>query len=127
MGYRSDVAIVVKAEAVTPTLRNLFIDMQNDWDLSSDSYSFGDDDYVFQHKNHYYCYFTSIKWYTIPTGTKNLDYPNRIHTELLKLPDDVYGYTRTGEEAGDIELYGNYWDFNINIQPATTIIDSLID
>jgi len=128
MGYRSDVAIVVKAKEVTPTLRNLFTNMQTDWDLDTDSTNLEDRDssYLFQHGDHYYCYLTEIKWYSFIHSSDD-DYAYQIHAELLKLPDDAYGYTRTGEEYEDIELHGDYWDFNIEIQPARTMIGALIE
>ena len=127
MGYRSDVAIVVKTEAVTPKLRNLFINMQTDWNLDTDSTDLEDRDsnYLFQHGDHYYCYLTEVKWYASVHFSDD-DYAYQIHEELLKLPNNTYGYTRTGEEYEDVESHGHYWDFNIEIQPAKTIIGALI-
>ena len=128
MGYRSDVAIVVKTEAVTPKLRNLFMNMQTDWNLDTDSTDLEDRDsnYLFQHGGHYYCYLTEVKWYAFIHSSTD-DYAYQIHEELLKLPDDAYGYTRTGEEYEDVESHGYYWDFNIEIQSAKTIIGALIE
>jgi hypothetical protein len=133
MGYRSDVAIVVKTKAVTPKLRSLFMNMQTDWDLDTDNTDLENrENYLFQHNGHYYCYLTEIKWYTFVqphslwNETDTDSYAYEIHTELLKLPGNAYGYTRTGEEYEDVESHGHYWNFNIEIHPAKTIIGALI-
>ena len=104
MGYRSEVVIAVTEDHVDRMSKFL-----------------ADADKVAKNDFGTYFYFKNVKWYS--------DYEDVQKTmeALSYIPEDEYGFLRTGEDTDDIECQGNPYDFGLWVNVSLSLPDCLED
>jgi len=104
MGYRSEVVIAVTEDHADRISKFL-----------------ADADKVAKNDLGTYFYYKSVKWYS--------DYEEVENTmeALSYIPEDEYGFIRTGEDPEDIETQGSPYDFGLWATISISLPDCLED
>ena len=106
MGYRSEVCLRIDKEAIT---KEQWAEVEKLWPNEIEEVT------VTDNESYYHFYAEDVKWYE-DCGYKDVDVVMNL---IVELDDDEYGMLRVGESPGDIEEYGQPYDFEI--YASTTI------
>lgn len=119
MGYRSDVGLVLSKKAVAELKRRLdaLDNNSNKQTTIRELMEYAQSHYTDKNSEDEVYYWEWLKWYS--------DFPDVSFIERLMADLEVedYLFFRVGEEIGDIEIKGEFWDnpFEFNILQTITL------
>ena len=119
MGYRSDVGLALSKKAVTELKKRLdaLDNNSNEQTTIRELMEYAQSHYPDKNSEDEVYYWEWLKWYS--------DFPDVSFIERLMADLEVedYLFFRVGEEIGDIEIKGEFWDnpFEFNILQTITL------